>query len=81
MTNYHEILRLNSLGVSEHNITLSCSCSLNKVSKVIKRSAVLGFNLRTSDSKTNSEWQVLLFPTENEAKDILELLHLRRKHS
>ena len=55
MTSYHEILRLKSLGISDCNITLSCSCLLNKVSKVIKRFATLGFNWRTSDRKTNSE--------------------------
>lgn len=67
MTNYHEILRLKSLGVSERNIALSCSCSRNTVSKVVKRAAELGINWTTSDNKTNSEWQVLLFPKENEA--------------
>jgi len=67
MTNYHEILRLKSLGVSERNIALSCSCSRNTVSKVVKRFTELGLNWTASNSKTNSEWQTLLFPKANEA--------------
>ena len=41
MTNYREILRLNSLGFSERNITLSCSASRNTVSKVLDRAEEL----------------------------------------
>lgn len=42
MTNYNEIFRLKSLGISERNIALNCSCSRNTVSKVVKRASELG---------------------------------------
>ena len=41
MTKYREILRLHSLGFSERNIALSCPCSRNTVSKVLKRAKEL----------------------------------------
>lgn len=66
MTNYHEILRLKSLGVSERNIALSCACSRNTVSKVVKRATELGVSWAPLSSKTNSEWQAFLFPKETE---------------
>ena len=43
MTDYREILRLKSLGFSERNIALSCSCSRNTVSRVLRRAEELGF--------------------------------------
>ncbi|WP_256992509.1 helix-turn-helix domain-containing protein [Paenibacillus sp. XY044] len=41
MTNYREILRLHSQGISQRNIALSFSCSRNTVSKIIKRAGEL----------------------------------------
>ena len=67
MTNYHEILRLKSLGVSERNIALSCSCSRNTVSKVVKRASELGLAWTAHGIKTNAEWQTMLFPKENDS--------------
>lgn len=64
MTNYHEILRLKSLGVSERNIALSCSCSRNTVSKVEKKSSELQLKWTANSTKTNAEWHALLFPKE-----------------
>ncbi len=62
MTDYREILRLKSLGFSERNIALSCSCSRNTVSRVLRRAEELGFMWTKDNAKTNLEWQNLLFP-------------------
>ncbi|WP_246469308.1 helix-turn-helix domain-containing protein [Cohnella nanjingensis] len=42
MTQYREILRLHSQGISQRNIALSCACSRNTVSKIIQRADELG---------------------------------------
>ncbi|MFA7468602.1 MAG: helix-turn-helix domain-containing protein [Desulfotomaculaceae bacterium] len=39
MTNYKEILRLNSLGISKKDIAASCRCSRNTVTSVLQRAA------------------------------------------
>ena len=62
MTNYREILRLKSLGFSERNIALSCSCSRNTVSKVVKKAEELNFQWHLINSKTNAELEQDLFP-------------------
>lgn len=67
MTNYREILRLKSLGFSERNIALSCSCSRNTVSKVVKKAEELNFQWHLINSKTNSELEQDLFP-DNSAR-------------
>jgi len=66
MTDYHEILRLKSLGFSERNIALSCSCSRNTVSKAVKKATELGVQWTTSNTRTNLEWHTLLFPALKE---------------
>lgn len=62
MTNYREILRLKSLGFSERNIALSCACSRNTVSKVVKKAEELNFQWHLINSKTNAELEQDLFP-------------------
>jgi transposase len=42
MTQYREILRLHSQGISQRNIAVSCACSRNTVSKIINRAEELG---------------------------------------
>ncbi|HZK53187.1 MAG TPA: helix-turn-helix domain-containing protein, partial [Desulfosporosinus sp.] len=37
MTNYREILRLHSQGISQRSIATSCACSRNTVAKVLLR--------------------------------------------
>lgn len=68
MTDYHEILRLKSLGFSERNIALSCSCSRNTVSRVVKRASELSVEWKEYNKKTNLEWQKLLFATQKESQ-------------
>ncbi|MHC1771538.1 MAG: helix-turn-helix domain-containing protein [Flexilinea sp.] len=41
MTQYREILRLYSHGISQRSIALSCQCSRNTVAKVIRRAQEL----------------------------------------
>jgi len=62
MTNYREILRLKSLGFSERNIALSCSCSRNTVSSVLKRANELDIFWPLEANQTNGVIQSMLFP-------------------
>ena len=41
MTNYREILRLHSQGISQRSIAASCACSRNTVAKVLNRAQEL----------------------------------------
>ena len=54
MTDYREILRLKSLGFSERNIALSCPCSRNTVSKVLKRAEEFGISWPLTNEQTNA---------------------------
>jgi len=54
MTNYREILRLKSLGFSQRNIALSCPCSRNTVSKILKKAKELNIAWPLSEEQTNS---------------------------
>lgn len=62
MTNYREILRLKSLGLSERKIALSCSCSRNTVSRVLKKSRELDLTWPLDQAQTNATLQKKLFP-------------------
>lgn len=62
MTNYREILRLKSMGCSERNIALSCSCSRNTVSKVLKKAEELGLAWPLSKTYTNGVLESTLYP-------------------
>lgn len=65
MTDYREILRLNSLGFSERNIAISCLCSRNTVSKVLKRAYELNLAWPLPEELTNVVLEVLIYPKEN----------------
>lgn len=65
MTDYREILRLNSLGFSERNIAISCPCSRNTVSKVLKRANELNLAWPLPEELTNAVLEVLIYPKEN----------------
>jgi transposase len=62
MTDYREILRLKSLGVSERNIALSCPCSRNTVSKVLKRAEELAITWPLPSEQTNAVLEGILYP-------------------
>ena len=62
MTDYREILRLKSLGFSDRNIALSCPCSRNTVSKVLKRAKELGISWPLTNEQTNAVLEDTLYP-------------------
>jgi len=65
MTDFREILRLKSLGFSERNIAISCPCSRNTVSKVLKRAIELKLSWPLSEELTNSALNALFYPKES----------------
>ncbi len=71
MTNYREIIRLNSLGVSRRGIASSLSCSRNTVSKVLQRAEELGLEWPLPESLSNQIIGEKLFPAENISSNYL----------
>ena len=67
MTNYREILRLKSLGFSQRNIALSCSCSRNTVSKVFTRAKELDISWPLSQDQTNAVLKAMFYPKDGKA--------------
>lgn len=61
MTQYREILRLHSQGISQRNIALSCACSRNTVSKIIQRAGELGIAWPLERELTDGELRQRLF--------------------
>lgn len=62
MTNYREILRLNSQGISQRSISISCECSRNTVSNVLKRAEECGTSWPLPKGMSDSDLIKLLFP-------------------
>jgi transposase len=62
MTNYREILRLSSQGISQRSIAASCGCSRNTISKVLKRAQELNVAWPLSEGTTDGKLHQLLFP-------------------
>jgi len=62
MTNYLEILRLHSLGVSERSIAASVSCSRNTVSIVLKRAVEEKLHWPLPESMSNQMIKERFFP-------------------
>ncbi len=69
MTDYREILRLKSLGFSERNIALSCSCSRNTVATVLKKSEELGITWPLPNEHTNAVLGGMLYPRSAQGAD------------
>jgi transposase len=67
MTKYREILRLHSLGFSERNIALSCPCSRNTVSKVLKRAKELNITWPLEENQTDAVLDQIFFPHTKQA--------------
>lgn len=71
MTKYREILRLQSLGLSQNNIAISCSVSKKTVSKVLKRAKELDISWPLDDNLTDADISEMLYSSENKpAADI-----------
>ena len=65
MTQYREILRLNSLDLSERGIAASAGVSRNPVSKVLKRAKELNISWPLDHDMTDSVLEEMLFPKDN----------------
>ena len=66
MTNYKEILRLSSLGISKSQIAVSCSCSRTTVISVLQKSRAQGITWEKAANMPDKELHKLLFPPETE---------------
>lgn len=62
MTNYREILRLNSLGINNTQIAAGCSCSRTTVVSVLQRAADCGLTWEQVQDWSNNELSNKLFP-------------------
>ena len=62
MTKYHEILRQNSLGLSQQKIADSCGVSKKTVNKVLKKVIELNIKWESVSKKTDAELEQILFP-------------------
>ncbi len=62
MTNYREILRLHSQGISRRGIAASLSCSRNNVSMIIQRATDQSLEWPLPDTLTNEMIEEQLFP-------------------
>ena len=66
MTNYREILRLQSLGFNNSQIVESTAISRLTVIKVLQNNATQGLNWQTAESLSDKELSVRLFPQGND---------------
>jgi transposase len=64
MTNYREILRLHSQGISQRSIAKSCECSRNTVSSTILRAQVAEMSWPLPKSMSDEELRKTLFPEQ-----------------
>lgn len=64
MTNYREIMRLHSQGISFRSIAASLSCSRNTVSKVINQAKKFDLRWPMPESMDNEKICKLLFPAD-----------------
>lgn len=62
MTDYREILRLKSQGISQRSIAVSCGCARNTVANVFQRAEQMQLDEGKISSRTNPELEILLFP-------------------
>ena len=63
MTNYREILRLSSQGISQRSIAVSCECSRNTVSSTLKRAEEYGISWPLPQDIADGDLIKLLFPS------------------
>jgi len=66
MTNYKEILRLDSLGINKTKIAASCSCSRTTAISVLQKAKERGLKWETAAEMADKEVEKLLFPSEGE---------------
>lgn len=62
MTNYREILRLHSQGISQRSIAASCECSRNTVAKILSRAKEIEMEWPLREGISNHELHRFFFP-------------------
>ncbi len=62
MTNYHEIVQLDSQGISQRSISASCECSRNTVSNTLKRAEGQGISWPLPKGMSDGDLIECLFP-------------------
>ena len=72
MTNYREILRLNSLGILKGNIAKASGCSRNTVTSVLKKAEEKGIGWEEGVKLSNNELAERLFPG-TQAKSVYKI--------
>ena len=65
MTQYRQILRLHSQGISQRSIARSCQCSRNTVASVLQRAGAANLTWPL-DVETDADLERLLFPEKQE---------------
>ena len=81
MTNYREILRLNSLGILKQDIAKACGCSRNTAATVVKLAIEKRLKWETIEELTNKELAEKLFPgsTRNPVYKIPDWEYIHRE--
>jgi len=84
MTKYREILRLNSLGLSQSDIAYSCNASKTTVNRVIKRVKELKLSWPLNETQTDVALAKLFFPSAvtkhtNKQKRIPDFAYIRKE--
>lgn len=64
MTNYKEILRLKSLGMTHTSIAASCGCGRNTVTRVLHRARECGLTWEAAQKLAPNEIQKQMFPSD-----------------
>ena len=63
MTNYREILRLDSIGLNKTEIAASCGCSRNTVASTLKRAAECGLSWPLPADLSDQKLAGILYPS------------------
>ena len=63
MTNYREILRLDSIGLNKTEIAASCGCSRNTVVSALKRAAECGLSWPLPADMSDQQLARILYPS------------------
>ena len=66
MTNYREILRLQSLGLNKSQIAAACGCSRTTVVRTLNLAAVNGISYPLADGISDKQLAEILFPSDDQ---------------
>ncbi|HRX22443.1 MAG TPA: IS21 family transposase [Syntrophomonadaceae bacterium] len=81
MTQYREILRLSSQGISKRGIASSCHCSRNTITSVMERAEQKGISWPLTEEWTDSKLQQILFPEKcvSSSRKIPDCEHIHKE--